>query len=35
MRRGDVVAQSDCAPKSHVKDAGDLQMFERSIPSDS
>lgn len=34
MRRGDVVAQSDCAPKSQFKEAKDLQMFERSIPSD-
>ena len=33
MRRGDVVAQSVCAPKSHVKDAKYLQMFERSITS--
>ena len=31
MRRGDVIAQSVCAPKSHLKEAGGLQMFERSI----
>lgn len=33
MRRGDVIAQNVCAPKSLVKEAEDLQMFERSIPS--
>ncbi len=32
MRRGDVVARGNCAPKSHLKKALDLQMLERSIP---
>ena len=33
MRRSEVIAQSFCATESHPKEAGNSQMFERSILS--